>query len=235
MAASARHWLVPTLCTIPACAVLLALGVWQLQRHSWKTALIEARRAALTASPTGLPASNMWPPVASYLQVRVDGRFLANRTILIGPRKHKGQAGLHVLSPFHLADGRHVLVERGFVAGDGRRALPWQDSIDTRQRRIQGILRTDLTRPRFAPDNVPKRDEWYWYDVAAMARHLKLELIPAVLVLAPASDAASPPLALAPRVDLPNDHLQYALTWFALAAVLLVIFGLFLKRGMRRP
>ena len=138
------------------------------------------------------------------------------------------------MSPFQLADGRHVLVERGFVAGDGRRPLPWQDGIDTRPRRIQGILRTDLTRPRFAPDNVPKRDEWYWYDVAAMARHLKLELIPAVLVLAPASDAASPPLALAPRVDLPNDHLQYALTWFALAAVLLVIFGLFLKRGMRR-
>ena len=182
-----------------------------------------------------LATPDTWLATASYLQVWAEGRFLPKVNLHIGPRTHRGRAGVHVVSPFRLADGRHVLVDRGFVAGDGRRPAAWQDSADARPRRIQGTLRTDLARPRFTPDNVALSNEWYWFDIAAMAAHLRLELVPAVLVLSPALDDTGPPLALAPRVDLPNDHLQYAMTWFALAAVLLVIYALYVKRGERRP
>ncbi len=221
------RWLVPTLCTVPVLAVLIGLGSWQVQRLEWKTALIEARRAALAHPPVALPAT---APPQSYLGVQAWGRFLTAHRLYIGPRKHRGQAGFHVLTPFRLDDGRTILVDRGFVPGDGRQARPWRDRLGAERRRIEGVLRTDLARPGYAPDNAPKQGVWFWYEIEAMAAKWGLKLQPGVLILSPASDQAGPPAARPVRVDLANNHLDYALTWYGLALVLATVYLLYLRR-----
>jgi len=96
---------------------------------------------------------------------------------------------------------------------------------------VEGVLRLPRTPGLFAPANRPERGEWYWVDVAAMARAAGVTALP---ILIEAGDAGNPgglPIGGQTRVDIPNNHLQYALTWYSLAVILTVIAFLFWRRA----
>ncbi len=227
--------LVITLFVLPMLAVLIGLGVWQLDRLSWKRDLIAAMEQRMGEAPLelseilALPADERpWRPV------RVVGTFLNDREMpLYRPAVDGGAVGYHIITPLLLADGRAVLVNRGWVPLEKRLAESRTGSPEG-QVWVTGIVRDVGERTTFTNDNNPSTGEWYWFDPDAMAAEAGVPLLPIVVVADQGSDPQQLPIGGQVRLEIPNHHLQYALTWFALAAVLLVIYGILLMRTRRR-
>lgn len=218
-------------CTLAALIALLGLGVWQLERLAWKQAMIAERQARLGAPPMALPDPVEDPDVLEFRHVNLTGRYLLGRTLTLASRIHKGQVGSHVVTPFVLDDGRGILVDRGWVPADLRAPVSQPEGSVT----LDAILRSGGWKGRafLRPDNDPQGNVWLWFDLPAMATQAGLDN-PVTALYAQIVGQAPPeglPIPAEPQVDLRNDHLQYALTWFALAVALVVIYVIF---GLRR-
>lgn len=223
-----------TLYTLLSVALLIGLGVWQVQRLHWKEALIEARTDRLGAAAIALPAAFEKPAALEFTRVTLTGQFRHDRELYLGARTRNGKVGVHVVTPLMLDDGRGVLVDRGWVP------LARQDPATRPEGQVAGPVTLDamlrssgwkgwgITRP----ENDPARNLWLWTDVPAMAAAADLAN-PITAVYAQAVDTAPPggmPMAVEATVHIRNDHLQYALTWFALAVALLVIYLIYSYR-----
>jgi surfeit locus 1 family protein len=224
----------PILLTVLMVAVLLGLGVWQLQRLEWKTDLIAELEQRTAAAPISLTEALETPDAVEYRPVRVTGRWLHDRTLHLVARTYRGAPGLHLVTPLRLSDGRSLLVDRGWVplthVDPARREAGRPEGIVT----VVGLARLPgWTGSEFAkPENDPADNEWLWIDAEAMAAAVGLERPIADLYLS-ARDDQHPgdyPVGGRTRVELENNHLQYAITWFVLAAAAIVVFGLSQRR-----
>ncbi len=199
-------------------ALLIGLGVWQIERRTWKLALIAQTERQLRAAPVAAP-----PPSApidadgAYKPVVATGRYRAGADTYVQAVTDLG-GGFWVLTPFDTDRGFTVLVNRGFVRADQRGKV----APPTAPQSIRGLLR--LTEPGggFLRSNDPAGDRWYSRDLAAIAeaRHLGR--------VAPYFIDASEPRTGWPRggmtvVRFRNSHLVYALTWFGLALLVAVM------------
>lgn len=214
-------------------AAALGLGVWQVQRLGWKRDLIARMQAQLAAPAVALPPGPAPGREFDYRRVRISGHYLPGTSYLLGPRSHGDDSGFHLLTILALADGRHLLVNRGWVPAD------WQAGVtrppgDDDEVMLTGVLRTQFGHNYWTPDYDRSRRLWFWYDVTAIARQSGTDLLPAVLELDAQDDHAGPPLAGVTRIDLPNNHLQYAITWFALAGVVAIMFAVYRHRQGHR-
>jgi surfeit locus 1 family protein len=224
--------LVATLIALPAIVILIGLGIWQLDRLAWKQDLIETMERRMAESPhelgdiMALPADDRaWRPVM------VVGRYLNDREMpLYRQSIEDGEPGYQILTPLVLANGRAVLVNRGWVP-EAKRDAATRTGAPQGQVWVTGIVRDIGARAPFAVDNSPATGEWYWIDHDAMQDYAGVDLLPFVVVADRAGDPNVLPRGGQIRLDLPNDHLQYALTWFALAVALAVIYGLWMRRG----
>ena len=213
--------------TAAAAALLVALGSWQVQRKGEKEALIAMFEARARGPAVALPEFLEPPEAFLFARVRLEGRFLHEREQYLSSKVHKGEVGLHVITPLLLRDGRAVLVDRGWspLVSDVSAAF-WSRPAGIQV--IEGILRQGgYGGPEFLrPENDPGAGLYNWPDLMAMASSAQLErpiTTHYVMLDAMPPDGGYPvPRGLA--VDLPNNHLQYAITWFALSAVLLVIY-----------
>lgn len=217
-------------------AILIALGVWQLQRLEWKNALIAEREAALAALALPLPSDLSDPAALELLKVRAEGRLLNDKALRLGPRPRARVPGDHLIVPFRLASGRILLVDRGWVP-QAQALEPGLLNEPEGPLELELILREDGWRGSawFEPANDPARGDWFSVDTTAMAEDLGLErVVPGIyaIQIAPEAVAGRYPIPVPPSAGLRNDHLQYALTWFALAAILAVIY-LLLRRRLR--
>jgi len=211
---SRKSLLVPTLFVLAGLAVLLGLGIWQLERRQWKEGLIAAREAGLAAQPAPLPSTLAAARPLEYHRVTATGRLLGDRALDLHATSAAGALGWHVLTPLLLDDGSAVLVQGAFTTDAKAGAMTGTQSVT-------GLLRIPApSRGWFVPNDRPERNEWFAVDVPAMAAAAKLERLLPFYVDA---SGERPP-------DLPNDHLQYAITWFALAAALVVVYILVLRR-----
>ncbi len=206
-------------------AVLVALGLWQVDRLGRTEARIAAIEAEIAASPGPLPAAPD-PGVHRYQPVAVEGRFGEGEILVLSGRKGLG-AGYRVIAPFETSEGRRILVDRGF--------LPEAAKADPRPggaARIAGNLDWPREVDGFTPEPDRAQGLWFARDVPTMAEALGTE--PVLLVLRYTSQTGLP---LTPQpVDtagIPNDHLEYAVTWFALALVWLAMTAYFLRRPGR--
>jgi surfeit locus 1 family protein len=229
----ARSALWPTLITIPGVLVLLALGIWQVERRAWKWDLIETRTARLGAAAVDLPKA---PDLTKmeYRRVRLSGRFLHDREIFLVGRSAKGRLGYHVITPLALAGGGAVLVDRGWVPTKRRDPASRSAGQVAGELSMTGWLRAQPPRNRFKPDNDPAKNFWFEIDLAAMSKYAKLGAARPYYVqaAAPAPPGGLPqPVPIS--VDLPNNHLQYAITWFLLAVALAVIYAIWMRRRPR--
>lgn len=223
-----RPSLWPTLFTVPALIVLVALGVWQVQRLHWKESLIAERQMRSGLSAAALPERLAAPEDLEYTPISVRGRFRHDHELYLAARTMNGRVGLHVVTPFELQDGRTLLIDRGWIP-DGRR-----DPATRAEGQLPGLVEvTGLARlpgwkgyDWLQPDNQPEENLWFWVDPPAMAAAAGLpEVIEGLYLEAgPAENPGGWPRGGQTRIELPNDHLQYALTWFALAIALLVIY-----------
>ncbi|MBV8500237.1 MAG: SURF1 family protein [Paucibacter sp.] len=198
------------------------LGCWQLQRREWKHALIERVQSRVHAAPSGDIA-----PDAEYSHVRLEGRFEA-ASVLVQANTKLG-AGHWLVQPFTLADGRQVLVNRGFVPqGSTGETAPLGPRV------VTGLLRLSEPHGSLLRANDPATGRWFSRDVAAIAAQLKLARAEPYFV---DQDEHGPqeawPQGGLTVISFPDNHLQYALTWFALA-VLCVGAGWLVLRGDNR-
>lgn len=204
-------------------AGLTGLGVWQLQRRAWKIDLIERVDARLAAGPVAAPGPAAWGRVdrdgAEYLKVRAAGVFRHDRETLVQAVTDLG-SGHWVLTPLATPQGFTVLVNRGFVPQDRRDPATRVAGRVAGPATVTGLLR--LTEPggAFLRENDPSGDRWYSRDVAGIARARGLERVAPYFIDADAK--ANPggfPVGGLTQVRFRNTHLVYALTWFALAAL----------------
>ncbi len=223
---------------LPVLVMLLLLGNWQVQRLAWKEDLLATIDTRMQQAPVALEAAlSTWQRDGDvdYLPVTLKGRFLHDREQYF-LATHQGQSGWYVYTPLQLDDGRAVIVNRGYVPYDLRDPArrTWQPIEDTVT--IAGLARNPLAEKpgSLLPDNTPDERTWYWKDHGSMAQAMGLageELLPFFVDVSTTNGAVSAgPMGGVTRVSLPNNHLQYAVTWFGLAAALVVITGLFMWR-----
>ena len=205
-------------------AVLLSLGTWQVQRLTWKQGILAEIDAKISGAPIALPTA---PNVTThkYQPVEISGRFVENRIRVLVSQKLIG-AGYRIIQPFQTND-RVILIDRGFVKIDQI------EDLRNDQATVLGNLHWPDEVDDYTPEPDIKRDIWFARDVTALADTLNTDPI---LVIAreitPDSEKVSPiPISSS---GIPNDHLQYAITWFALAAVWAGMSGLFLIGTRRR-
>ena len=226
-----------TLAAVLGVLVLVSLGLWQLERAAWKNALIARIHARIAAPTVSLPADLGGPGTAGdtdpaayeYRHVSVTGRFLNDHELFLVARSRYGNDGLEIVTPLVRADGGGVvLVNRGWVPKErrapGSRSAGRQDGTVT----IEGIARMPPRRVWFLPDNRPDLNQWLFMDPPAMAAAAGIDpatsLSPVFVDAGPAYNPGGLPVGGQTVIDPPNDHLRYALTWFGLAAALIVIY-----------
>jgi len=221
-AARPRLWL--TVLSLAAFALLIALGVWQIERRAWKLALIDRVEQRVHAPAQPIPSPAAWPAVSAasdeYRHVTVSGRFLHDRETLVQAVTEEGP-GYWVLTPLQRGDGTLVLVNRGFVPSERRDASTRQSGNPNGQVEITGLLRMTEPKGGFLRNNVPQHNRWYSRDVAAIAAARGLHDVAPFFIDADAgSQTTGGPISGLTVISFPNNHLIYALTWFALAFML---------------
>ncbi|HLG79677.1 MAG TPA: SURF1 family protein [Bradyrhizobium sp.] len=226
MRAAPARPLSPWLGLLALCGIagLIALGVWQIERRTWKLALIDRVERRIHAAPQAVPAPASWPGINAaddeYRRVTVTGRFLHDRETLVKAVTDAG-AGFWVLTPLETADGTVVLVNRGFVPPERRDPATRRDGNPAIPVSITGLLR--LTEPKggFLRSNDPAGNRWYSRDVEAIAAARGLPRVAPFFIDADATpNPGGYPLGGLTVVTFHNSHLIYALTWFGLAIML---------------
>lgn len=225
-----------TVCAIPCLMVLIGLGGWQMQRLDWKEALIADRTERMTGPAVALSAvPNAGWRAFELRAVSTRGVYRHDKSLEIASRTLKGRPGVHILTPLVLADGAGtVLVNRGWAPPKNAR-----DMAEFRRPAgvvlVEGFLRAGAKTSAWVPDNEPDNDMWFFADAPAMAQARGLDGVkPYVIELAPTAaglaGARGYPIAGQTVTEIRNNHLQYAVTWFGLAATLVVIYVVYHAR-----
>ena len=216
-----------------ACAVFTALGIWQVQRLSWKLDLIDRVERRVHAAPSPAPGPAQWPSVTAesdeYRRVRVSGVFEQAKPALTQAVTDLG-AGYWVLSPFRTSEGFTVLVNRGFVPSGWRGDLDGPDGETS----VTGLLRISEPKGGFLRSNDPAADRWFSRDVQAIAAARGLKDVAPYFIDADAGgDRPGGPKGGLTVVAFHNNHLVYALTWFSLALMAAGAGAYMMRRELR--
>jgi surfeit locus 1 family protein len=223
-------------------AFLLGLGTWQVERLGWKNGLIETIEARVHAAPAPLgdvEALFERTGDVDYVPVRVSGRFLhADERHFLST--FGGAAGWNIFTPLRLDDGRTLFVNRGFVPYDRKAPETRADGQVEGEVEIAGIARNDIAQKpsSFVPDNDPVKNVFFWKHLPDLARGLPAAdtagLLPFIVDAEPnAASGPGGPVGGTTVVDIPNSHLQYAITWYGLALVLAVMLVILVLRRRR--
>ncbi|NKB56097.1 MAG: SURF1 family protein [Alphaproteobacteria bacterium] len=216
----------PTLTTALMLIALLGLGTWQVQRHGWKSDLIEKLHSRSEAAAVELPDGPSAPDVFEFQRVRLTGTFLHDQEFHLIGRSLRGNPGVHVLTPLRRADGKgYAIVDRGWVPFDRR--APENRAAGQIQGEVtfEGIVRLAKGPGIFTPENDPKGNNWYFVEPKLMARIAGLDALPDYYVLSGAKNIPGGyPVTKQWRLDIRNNHAEYAITWYLMAVVLIVIY-----------
>ena len=218
--------LLPLVFGIVGTAILVSLGVWQVQRLQWKEAILAQIDTRIMDAPVALPVA---PTEADdeYLPVTVVGRYEAAAVDVLVSTKERGP-GFRAVTVFVTEDGRRILVDRGFVP-EAMKADPRGEGLAE----VTGNLLWPDEVDGFTPEPDLGRNLWFARDLPAMAAALNTEPVLVVLRNGSGPDTTATPMPV-DSVGISNDHLEYAVTWFSLAAIWVLMTGYFLWR-QRRP
>ena len=219
-----RRVLVPLVFGAAGIGILLGLGFWQLARLEVKEAYLAQIDAAIVGAPVALPA--VVDPVADkFRAVIVTGQFTGDHLDVLVSRKEIG-AGVRVVEAFVTDTGRRIMVDRGFVPDAARKGERATDVAE-----VTGNLHWPQETDSYTPAPDVATGLWFARDVAAMAQALQTD---AVLVVARSNTGGGVEALPVDGAGIPNDHLQYAITWFSLAVVWVGMTGLLLWRNRRK-
>lgn len=236
-----RGLLEPTIFALVGVTILVGLGIWQLDRKVWKENLIAALNTRLAQAPGDLPPREDWGRLDQqrdeFKRVGFPAEFLPGQQALVYSagsafRPDVKGPGYWVFAPARLAGGSLVIVDRGFVPLDRKDAATKTPpgSLD-----IVGVLRWPETRGMFTPADDVQANTWYLRDIKAMAAaHHWNSAAPFYVEMEQPVPPGGLPKPGRLVVNLPDNHLQYAITWFGLAFGLVCVYALLVVRRLRR-
>jgi surfeit locus 1 family protein len=224
-----------------AFAILAGLGIWQLQRLEWKLDLITRLEERIKAEPVTLAEAGRRQKSGhdiEYLRVRLAGRFLNSKERHLYSVED-GKAGWRIITPLELASGRIVMVDRGFVPQELKDPASRLGGLAKDPSQLTGIVRLPAEPGLFTPENDPNKNVWYWRDLQGMASSVLAadqvkQLVPFLLQVESGTGAEGWPQPGISNINLPNKHLQYAMTWFGLAGVLVFVFAFYLRGRLQQ-
>lgn len=219
-----RRMIIPLLIGLLGGAILISLGIWQVNRLAWKQSVLAEIDARIADAPVALPATPD-PQADRYLPVTATGRFTGEQIDILVSRKQIGP-GVRVVEAFETADGRRILVDRGFVPQDAR-SVPRLSGPAT----VEGNLHWPDEVDSYTPPPDATTGLWFARDVPAMAAALNTE--PTFIVARRPTGGDIEPMPV-DSSGIPNDHMNYAITWFSLAAVWLGMTAYLLWRIRQR-
>jgi surfeit locus 1 family protein len=220
-----KRMIVPMLFGAIGVAILLSLGIWQSNRLVWKEAILAEIDQRIAMAPVSLP-DNAAEAADEYLAVTAYGRILPDEIHILTSSQKSGP-GYRVIAPFELGD-RTILVDRGFIR---------QADKDKARENVSGVVNGNLLWPdevdaKYTPAPNLATNTWFARDLPAMAAHLKTEPVLIVLRKPSVGDKAVTPWPVT-RIGIPNNHLNYAITWFLMAGAWLGMTGYWLWRIRR--
>jgi surfeit locus 1 family protein len=224
-------------------AMLVALGTWQMERKAWKERLIADLTERLAKPATALPAPSSWASLdgtsEQYRRVKFSGMFDYGKEALIYAaasafRPDVSGPGYWVFTPARLADGAFVMVNRGFLPESRKDAASRADGEIAGPIEIVGAMRWPDSRHWFSPADDPSHNLWFARDPEAIAEAKGVRPVAPFYV---EQESPVPPGGLPQPgkivVQLRNEHLQYALTWYGLALTLVVVFVVWARSSRR--
>lgn len=223
-----RRYIFPLILGLGGIAILVSLGLWQVRRLHWKEAMLAEIGAKIAAAPVPFDSLSAPDPAADmYLPVTIEGHTTGQELLVLSGRKREG-AGYEVIDAFVTAGGRRILLDRGFIPEEAKAAPRAPTSITG-----AGNLLWPNEADSYTPPPDAKSGLWFARDVEAMSKSLSTE--PVMVVL---SSSAGDMQGISPTpVDtsaIPNDHREYAITWFSLAVVWAGMTGFLLWRIRQR-
>ena len=222
-----RPLLAPTLWFLPGVVLLIGLGVWQIQRLHEKEALIASVEAGMKAAPVPLAEALQVGPAAEYHHVRVQGHFLHDKELYVFSRGPMGAVGVDIVSPLVQSNGETVLVDRGFVPEALRNPATRAAGQVQGDVALTGVLRLTQEPGLFTPAANRQARLWFVKNVPEMAGALGVSVPPVIIEADATPNPGGWPLGGRTQIDFPNDHLQYAITWFGLALALTAVYLLY--------
>ena len=217
-----RPLLWPTIIMLPIFLFSLSLGVWQMERRAWKRDILDRIATNQAAAPLTLDELLKGDPLRfENGRVRVSGSFLHDKEFYLAARSLKDKVGMQVVTPLRTDDGPIVLFDRGWIPSERKEPDTRAEGQLAGKVDLVGIVRRSQIKRQFAPDNDPARNFWFHVDVPVMRQMAGGAADPVLDSFFLEADAtANPggiPIGGQTRLDIPNDHLQYAITWFLIA------------------
>jgi surfeit locus 1 family protein len=239
----AKGLLWPTVMTVAGVAFLIALGNWQMRRLAWKEGLIGAIAERTHADPVPLATVEQRAAEGGdpeYARVKVEGRFLNDHELDFYAFDERLGPGYQVVTPLQRPDGSIAFVNRGFVPEELKDPAKRAAGQLAGGVSIVGLVRVPAPAGAFTPANDPAKNIWYWYDLDAMRAAAfgssQARIVPFIVdVEAEPAPPGGFPKGGTTRLELPNRHLEYALTWYGLAAALVAVFAAFAVTRWRQP
>ena len=219
----------PTLISLPIFIFTLGLGVWQMERREWKRDILD--RIAVNQAVAPMPLDELLkgdPLRREYGRVTLSGTFLHDKEFHLAARSLKNDVGVQVVTPVRTDGGKIVLFDRGWVPSAKKEPPTRAEGEIVGKVELTGIVRRSQVQRQFAPDNVPDKNVWFHVDVPLMRKLAGGAPDPALDAFFLEADAKPNPGGLPiggqTRLDIPNDHLQYALTWFGIALAMAGVY-----------
>ena len=220
-----RPYIVASVCTVIAVALLISLGQWQLKRLAWKEGLIAAVEARAQGEPVPVLGALNDVDELEYRRVSATGRFDHQAEVYLFSQLEDKRIGFQVITPLVLPSGDVLLVDRGFVAQRHRDPTTRLEGQVEGLVSLTGLLRTSQPSGMFTPAPDDAQQVVYSRDVPVIASLSGVDPVAPILLAADDMGIGPPaPEGGHTRLKFKNDHLAYALTWFALAATLIGVY-----------
>tara|TARA_B100001250_G_C19793866_1_gene787850 strand:+ start:209 stop:886 length:678 start_codon:yes stop_codon:yes gene_type:complete len=219
-----KTWVFILFVCVPGFFVLIFLGTWQVQRLAWKESLLNEISTRLNAQPSNLPLNPRYN-AHNYLMTTIEGKIQTKSVHVLISSRNMGP-GFRVISPLLLKDGRTILIDRGIIPEKDKNSVVGLGSIN-----ITGYLLWPNETDSFTPDPNFERNIWFSRDLDKMADFLETEKI---LLVATKLQQHSNFQIQDPTINIPNNHLQYAITWFLMSGLWLGMSVYFFYRNNLR-
>ena len=209
--------------------ILLSLGTWQLERLRWKSHIISTMNKHISLSPKEINASVINDiKNYNYRRIKLEGTYIYNKNITIYSKVLNGKVGRHLIIPFKTKFG-YILINKGFIPKDYNIDLAFAEKAKNIS--INGIVKFQQKINYFTPKNNLITNEWYYINLDEISKFLNIPLLGFYLI-----EEDNPkeryPVGSQYNLKVPNDHLQYAITWFSLAIALSIFMHLLWRKNV---
>ena len=214
-----------TLVSIIISLICFSLSIWQVKRLEWKKNLISNIEKAYNSDSININVLSGDLRNFKFKNVYLEGTFINEKSMFLGPRVNKDQVGYHLITPFLLKDGRYILTNRGWLKEIIKIREPNKEYL------IKGILKESDIKNIFTPKNNMEKNLWFYISTKQMSEFSEIKLVDNIFVDLIGSNPNDKLTIINSSIPkIVNNHLQYAITWAILGLLFLVMNYIYSKR-----